>query len=525
MDWKRRFSGSASWRPAVLSGLLLALAFPRPQLWPLAMVSLIPLAATLPGRGRREAFRLGYITGLVQATILVYWINYALVTYGGLPVWVAVPVFFLLTGYMALYPGLFALGLVLGETRLGFKPGRPLWIMAGAALFTGLEYFKGFFLTGFPWEPLGGALASALPLVQAADIVGTGGLTLAVVLVNLTLAAAFIGTDRPWPRRILVPAAIAAVVPLLLLAYGYPRLNAVQARAAQAETRQAAIVQASIDQGLKWDPDHRVSILKTYRDLTATAAADRPWLIVWPETAVPFFFDQDRPATEWLVEVVRRLDTPLLFGSPAYTESGDETHYYNRAYLVSGRGETLGWYDKIHLVPYGEYVPFKDLFPFIGKITRAVGDYVPGTPGRLPELDGRKLGVLICYESIFPELARAHILDGADFLVILTNDAWYGRTSAPYQHFSQAILRAVETRRSVIRAANSGISGYILPTGRTVSTLGLFEPGVLTGEIPRLTDRTVYVRVGDIIPKVCLAVVAAIFGIGYLRRKDHVNRP
>ncbi|MBU2547497.1 MAG: apolipoprotein N-acyltransferase [Proteobacteria bacterium] len=508
---------------AVLSGLLLSLAFPRPEIWPLALPALAPVLLAARGREPKVAFGLGFLAGLVHAGTLVYWLINVLVFFGGLPVWLAVPVFLLLVGYMALYPALFILGMTRLENRLGWLAGGTTWICAGAALYTGLEHFKGFFLTGFPWEPLGAALVPALPLIQVSDIVGTGGLTFLVVLVNMALTGLVIGL-RERNRRVWIAAACWAAAPLLLAwGYGVYRLPEVRAELNRAASHRVAIVQGSIEQKMKWDPSHRVFTMATYRDLTMRAAAEKPWLVVWPETAAPFFFLKDEAATDWLKRMVARSGRPLLFGAPAYEEKGDRTTYFNRAYLVDAQGRPLGWYAKSHLVPYGEYVPLKEWFPFLGKVTEAAGDYSPGPRGKLLDLDGEKIGVLICYESVFPELAREQAANGAGYLVIMTNDAWFGRSSAPYQHYAQAVLRAVENRRTVIRAANTGISGLIEPDGRTQCRLGLFERGYLSGRAPRPTGQTFYTAVGDVVPWTCLGIAVMLLAAPFIRRQEHVG--
>jgi len=524
MPLDRRLSlGLSSFGLSVLSGILLSLAFPRPELWPLVFAGLVPLVLACRGKSLKTAFGLGFLTGLVHAGTLIYWVINVLITYGHLPVWLAAPIFLLLAGYLALYTGLFALGLVLGEKQLGLTRGGPAWVFAGAVLYTGLEYFKGFFLTGFPWESLGAALVPSLSLIQLSDIVGVGGLTFLVVLINFALAALVLRSRSLNLKTALFPAALILAVTGLLWGYGHYRLGVIKDMTARAESRKVAVVQASIDQDLKWDPSHRVPTLMTYRDLTLKAAEEKPWLIVWPETAVPFYFLRDPAATDWLAGVVKRAGRAVLFGSPACEDQGSGRSYYNRAYLLDGQGRVRGHYDKVHLVPYGEYVPLKRFFPFLGKVTQSVGDYSPGCSGKLPDLDNEKFGILICYESIFPELARAHAAAGADYLVVMTNDAWFGRSSAPYQHFSQAVLRAVENRRTVIRAANTGVSGIIQPTGETSARLDLFVRGILPGPAPRLTLKTVYVTLGDVVPQTCFGIAVLIFGVSFYRRQRHAD--
>ena len=209
----------------------------------------------------------------------------------------------------------------------------------------------------------------------------------------------------------------------------------------------------------------------------------------------------------------------MLFGAPAYEIRDGREVYFNRAYLVDGRGRDLGHYDKVHLVPYGEYVPLQKYMPFISKLTEAVGNYVPGQAGQVLKLGDERIGVLICFDSIFPELARKLVRSGADFLTVMTNDAWFGRSVAAYQHFDQARLRAVETRRTVIRAANTGISGIIYPSGRTGETLGLFQRASLGFEAPKVNITTLHSAVGDAASRLCLAGTLFVLAAAIIRRK------
>ncbi|MBF0528622.1 MAG: apolipoprotein N-acyltransferase [Deltaproteobacteria bacterium] len=514
--------GPGPFAASALSGLFISLAFPRIDLWPGALVGLALLSLVARHRTAKAAFGCGFLAGLVHAATLVYWVFTVLVTYGGISWILAIPIFALLAGYMALYQALWTLGLNLAERKLKIRFGGWQWILIGAAIYTGLEYFKSFFLTGFPWGPLGSALYPNLVLIQAADLAGVGGLTFLVVFINLSLASAIAAYENRNLKNIVAPVLAVIVVLGLLWGYGHYRLIDIQDLTARASIKPVAIAQGSIEQSLKWSQDQRVKTMVTYRDLTFKAAKEKPWLTVWPETAAPFFYLRDQATTDWLNKVVMETGRPLLFGAPAYEESSGLTKYYNRAYLLDGQAKVMGYYDKAHLVPYGEYVPLKEYFPFISKITQAVGDYYSGQPGKLVQLDGLKIGVLICFESIFPELARTSVTQGADYLVVITNDAWFGRSSAPAQHLVQSALRAIETRRAVIRAANTGISALISPSGRIETTLDLFVRDTLTGRVSRLTEKTIYTTIGDLAPQICLGVTILIFTIAIIRRKHAI---
>lgn len=516
--------GRIPFATCVISGILLALAFPKANIWPLAFFALAPLLIVSRGKGLKESFGAGYLFGLAYSSALLYWIVRVLVTYGHLDWAFSLGLFILFMCYLALYSGVFILGLRLSETRLGAVPGKLPWVFIGAVLFTGLEYARGWLLTGFPWEPLGAALIPCLPLIQISDVVGIGGLSFMTAVANMSLAAAVIRTRQTEPGGVIPPLVVFVLVVALLLGYGHFRLRQVDDIMAQGLQRKWAVVQGNVDQALKWDPDYRVATLVAYRDLSNAAAKNDPWMIVWPETAAPFFYMRDVSMRQWMEKMVGHLDRPLLFGAPAFMTEVDGDHYYNRAYLLDARGKMSSYYDKVHLVPFGEYVPLKKYFPFISKISQAAGNYESGDKARLLDWDGDKIGVLICYESVFPELARAHVKAGADWLVVMTNDAWFGRSSASYQHFAQSIGRAVETRRPVIRAANTGISGFIQPNGRVQADLDIFKQGVVTGTVVRPQINTVYTAVGDIIPKISFGITIFIFLAALIRRKINAGR-
>ena len=345
-----------------------------------------------------------------------------------------------------------------------------------------------------------------------------------MVLVNLSLAGLILELRRFSLRKIVFPLMVTVVVFGLLWGYGHFRLKTITRLMADSPEKKVAIIQGAIEQSLKWEPTHLTFTLKTYQDLTREAARHEPWLTVWPETAAPFFFMRDPAGTDWLKQMVKATGRPLLFGAPAYERNGPDVYYYNRANLLDGQGELLGYYDKVHLVPYGEYVPLRKYFPFFNKLTQASGDYLPGRKAKLLDLAGDKIGVLICYESIFPNLARSHAAAGADWLVVITNDAWFGHSSAPYQHFAQSVVRSVENRRAVIRAANTGISGVIQPTGRVTSIMDLDVRGVLMGSAPAMKIKTIYTAIGDVGPQAALGVTLFVFAAGFYRRKKHVAR-
>jgi apolipoprotein N-acyltransferase len=284
------------------------------------------------------------------------------------------------------------------------------------------------------------------------------------------------------------------------LLYGQDRLSTYTTNNENQYRLRTAVIQGNIDQSIKWNPRFQAKTLQIYRCLSRSTSRFAPQLLVWPETAVPFFFQDRSDLSRLVAETSKELGADLIFGSPAYHQNGAAIAYYNRAYHLPPEGGSAGYYDKVHLVPFGEYVPLQEFFPFIHRLVIAAGDFEPGetvTPLKLPFTSA---GILICFEIIFPELARMQAQNGAHVLVNLTNDAWYGMTSAPYQHLSMAVFRAVETKRPLIRAANTGISAFINPLGRILDQSDIFTEAVLERELilPTTVSPTFYVRFGDV---------------------------
>jgi apolipoprotein N-acyltransferase len=275
-----------------------------------------------------------------------------------------------------------------------------------------------------------------------------------------------------------------------------------------------AIIQGNIDQAKKWDPAFQRTSTEKYIRLSLSTKKYQPDLVVWPETATPFYFLHNAELSKMVKKGIHDTGTDFLIGSPSFNLRDNRVEYYNSAYLIGPEGNVYGRYDKAHLVPFGEYVPFKKWLPFIDKMVEGVGDFMPGIKGKTIKWGDYRLGVQICYEIIFPHLSRAMIINHASLLVNITNDAWYGRSSAPNQHFSMAVFRAVENRRSIIRSANTGISGFIDPSGKIIAATPLFEEAAITRSVPIFEEMTVYSRFGDLFAMACLGVtlVAGFWG-------------
>ncbi|WP_305733505.1 apolipoprotein N-acyltransferase [Trichlorobacter ammonificans] len=503
---------------ALCSGLLTALSFPKVELSFLAWIALIPLLTALEGQTPRAAFRLGFIAGLTAYAGLLYWVIIVMTEYGHLPLFAGIPLWLLLSCWLALFSGAASWAAVLGE-RWGIKAALifPLaWV--------GADYLRSFLLTGFPWTMLGHSQYRLLPLIQVSDLTGVYGVTALIVLANVVLyriLRAVAGARVPYPAK------SAAVLVLALagtLWYGFHRLNLNQIPPA-GTTLKVALIQGNIDQSVKWSPAFLDATLDIYSTLTRQAATQtRPDLVVWPESAAPFFFQDDGPPSQRIRGLARELDTAILFGSPALEQRNGRTAYLNSAFLLDRRGNLLGRSDKMHLVPFGEYVPLARLLPFVKKLVHGIGDFVPGREIRPLNASGLPLGILVCYEAIFPELARQHVASGSRVLVNITNDAWFGRSSAPYQHLAMAAFRAVETRTPLVRAANTGITALVDQNGHIKGMTPLFKEAVMVGEVRSGSAGAPYLLIGDLFARGCLLFCVLILLVQWRRNTNRIPR-
>jgi len=284
------------------------------------------------------------------------------------------------------------------------------------------------------------------------------------------------------------------------------------------------VVQGNIKQDLKWDAAFKARTIKKYVHLSNAALKTNPELVIWPETALPFYYGFDRALSNRVDQCVRSLKTNFLVGSPAFKSEKNQIRFYNRAYMLNRFSIVTGTYDKHHLVPFGEYVPLGDYLKFLGKITAQAGDFSTGDTTFTPlKFNDHKTGVMICFEILFPSIASQFVKNGADILTTITNDAWFGDTSAARQHFSIAVFRAVENRRTVARAANTGISGFIDPKGKILETTVLFTEKTVTRQVPALNRISFYTKYGDIFAMGSIVAICMAFMLkgarGKFRRK------
>jgi apolipoprotein N-acyltransferase len=481
-----------------------------------AWLALVPLLlVALGGIVRRpptpaKAFSLGILTGAVYFAGTVYWTSDVMRTYGDLGLPAAVGTAVLLVAYLALYPAAFSVGVAFLAGRLGVHIAAALSPLVWVAS----ELARTHLFTGFPWVLLGYSQITVLSVAQTASLFGVFGVSALVALVNTGIVLAILGSGR-W--RTVGPAAVALVLAVAVV-WGNVRLQGGGIEGDEDRLR-VGVIQGNILQDDKWDPDQAGRILNSYFSLSRQAAAAGAEFIVWPESSLPFFFEEDPFGARLVRRLVEETGATYLIGSDQI-ERGQPDRYYNAAFLLSPDGRTTAVYRKMHLVPFGEYVPLKRLLFFVSPLVEAVADFSPGeTPVILP-VEGRPVSTAICYEVVYPGLIRRFVQEGSQLLTTITNDAWYGYSSAPHQHFWQAAMRSIEQGRYLARAANTGISGFVDPYGRVLSRTEMFEPAALVEEVRLITSRTIYSRIGDLFAYLCLAATA-----GALLAAARIPRP
>jgi apolipoprotein N-acyltransferase len=499
---------------SILAGAALGAAFPKIGWHPLVWVAIAPLLVVASEARPLRACALGLAFGMAYRSVTLYWLVYAMTRFGGLPLAIAIVAAGLLVFYLAAFWGLFALI----AQRVGLRShAAPLQL---AAVWTGLAWLEGWLMSGFPWAAIGYAAGHTSLLAQAADLAGVHLLSFLAMLVNASLAAAVVRGDTGRYRPLLAAAGA------LVVAAGYGGLQLSRAPSLDAPpatgSLRVAMVQGNVEQQDKWSDAARATILEDQLRLSSEAAAAGADLVVWPESAWPdpWGIERNLPVAERLLAIARSYGTSMLVGTVHVYEEEGGIEVSNAGVLYDGDGAWRGRYEKRHLVPFGEYLPFRPLLGFLGPLVQAVGELRAGAADQpllaAPEFGIPPLGLSVCYEIIFPYIARGQVRAGAQLLVTITNDAWYGTTSAPYQHFAMARMRAIENRRYLVRAANTGISGVFDPWGRVVASTGLFEQTVLMASVRPRTGLTPYAATGDL-----LGIACALFALWQLGAALH----
>jgi apolipoprotein N-acyltransferase len=464
-----------------LSGALLTLALPWADISALGWIAVVPLLYSLSGRsGRWETFLAGYSAGFVFFAGTCYWITYSMYNYGGLPLVLAVAVLLVFVSVFAFHTAAFALLLRVCVDRW------PVWgLLLAAPIWVAVELVQGHLIFGgFPWMLAGYALAPFDGLLQIVTWSGVYGLSFVLVGVNALLAVAL--RKRDWKIA-------TAGVAIALGASLFPAPPEAGGAIPPQDRLGVRIVQTRIPIDYEWGGDAEQALLDELTALTV-AGGPGPSLVVWPESPGPFYLSLDPGFRSRIASVAGRLDASVLVG---YIDLRDGMPT-NSAGLVSPTGAQVSRYDKIHLVPFGEYVPLRKVLFFAESMVRNVGDFSPGRDLTISQLDGHRFATNICYEDVFPDLIRRFTQMGAQVIVNITNDDWFGDSSAPYQHLRMAVVRAVENRRYLVRAANTGISALIDPYGRVLAETSIGERTVLDDDVGYRSDLTFYVRFGDV---------------------------
>jgi apolipoprotein N-acyltransferase len=505
-----------AWLLVVLSAILQVIIFPLPGVYALSWFALAPLILALlrarpvgeleiagwlrlrpaiPGQG----FLLGYVCGILWYAGTCYWIYDTMRQYGGLSAPQALLALFLFCCYLGLYHGLFGLlvGLLAGSGR-DFR--RPLVMVPFLWVAVELARTR---ITGFPWNLLGIAQVDNVALCRITEWTGVYGISLEIALVNVAVAAAFL-VPREKRGAMLVAAFAAAAV----LQAG----RLIEAPPAKAD-RAALLVQQNIPVSAEWTPATVQQTLNELTELTVKSVAASPQkidLVVWPESPAPFFTNDSR-FRDAISALARNTQTWTIAGSIGTTETPGQPLVFNSAAWVSPTGEWTARYDKVHLVPFGEYLPFPSLFSFAGGLTREVGEFQPGAT-RNPVSGGTmRVGVFICYESIFPDEVRQFADQGALVFANISNDGWYGDSGAYAQHLNQTRMRAIENNRWLLSATDTGVTASIDPLGRVVARLPRKQRAALVAPYALTSVTTFYTRHGD-----WFAYACAIISIGAL---------
>ncbi|MDL2209880.1 apolipoprotein N-acyltransferase [Desulfovibrio sp. OttesenSCG-928-O18] len=507
------------------AGMFLGYANPVYQLPPLALflpACLAVFARIMPtGKG---TFYAGWLCATIGSSACLYWVSVPMHDFGGLPWPLTVPPILALGGYLGLYGGLFAWLYRFFREHLPF----PAALLLAAPLWTALDIAKGWLFTGFPWISLASAFLPWSGWVKAASFVGADMLSGLFALAAVAIAEArpvrlgFSHDISPKKRRTFCYSAV--FVPMLFI-YGLGLLPPLP------EGRSVAVglIQGNVDQNQKWEPAYQAATLERYLTLSewtvnpALGRVKQPAeLVVWPETSMPFYLETNEELAGRIAYFSRKFGVPVAFGAPGKSARANDTGYYNRLWLQTPSAMQRQSYDKTHLVPFGEYVPLNIPLPFIEYFTQGL-EFLSGS-GEAPLISGDlALGALICYEAIFPDLAQKRVARGANLLVNISNDAWFGKTAAPVQHLHLTAMRAIEQGRYIVRATNTGISAIITPDGRLAAHGSLFRAEALVGTAKLVEGVTFYHRAAPFFFWACLLLTLSAATACLKKRHDKNN--
>lgn len=494
---------------ALLCGILTALSFPKFNLSFFAWISLIPLFFIILRHKPKQNFFLGLTAGFSYYAILIYWIPSVPVHYGNLSIPVSFLIYIIFVLFLSLFWGFFFL--LFSKIHQSFP---KFAFILSPFIWVSFEYILTHIFTGFPWGLLGSSQFKNLPLIQMASITGVYGISWVIILFQ----SMFLFSIKYKKKA---PFFITLALVFFLHGAGLWSLKKVSLIK---NSFYGSVIQGNVSSDIYWDKvstNEIISLFNQHLDLSYKAYSDGTHLIIWPEFSVPLCFSCSEALyqdfKEKLFHFVQETGCTLLLGTNEIIVSKGTIHYYNTA-LCLNPALSISQYYKMHLVPFGEYTPYKKIFSFIEKMTHSIGEITPGREYFLHHFKTLKFGSPICYEIIFPNLVRKFVKKGATFIVTITNDGWYGKSSAPYQHFSMAVLRAVENRRYLLRAATTGISGIIDPSGRIISQSELMTQTYLTGRITPSRKLSIYTRYGDILPLFSLTLSGLFLILTMIKR-------
>ena len=487
----------------LLSSLLFAFAFPPSPFSFLAYFFLVPLFFLLDGSTPGKAFKYGYLFGVITNVLLLYWIIWQ-TFYGE---------YFVLPGsigaylILALYPALWSWLLVSLKSRwkLGFLAAPFLWVA--------MEYLRGLGQIGFPWLDLGYTQTTYLPLIQFASFTGIQGISFWVVILNLLIY--ILVKNKKNLQEVWIP--ILAIVILLAAPYLYGTRKL--SEEVRSERIKVALVQGNIDPTTKWNPEFLDYNFWVYDSLSRLTKEAEPDLIIWPETACPCYLEKDPLYMSKMENLSKTLNADIVTGTDDYFIWGPEEYvFYNSAFWISPSTGLEKKYYKMQLVPFAERIPYSGNMRIFEEIELGQANFSPGREFTLFEASFGNFPALICYEMAFPDLVRKFVKEGADFLVNITNDGWFGQTAGPYQHASMSIMRAVENRISVARCANTGISMTVDPYGRILGQTDLNKRTNLIGDISKRVETTFFSRHGPWVGKLSLVIAGLTAFLVILKR-------
>ena len=483
---------------AILSGFLFALSFPDYSLGWLMFIALAPLFDALARAGtRREALLLVWISMTIAWLLMAPWVVRVMSHYGGLPLVTGILIYIAMCILLGLYGAAF--GVIV--FRIAPRDDFLRWLLVPIA-WAAVEYARTYLLTGLPWNLIAAAIVDYTPLIQIDRFAGPYALGVLILIPGATIAWTVIA--RPRGMRLVAVIAPVTIVCFLWWATGLVATKLI-ARARVEQTYVAALLQPNISQEMRWDSANMSQIFQRMIDMTDSAVREGASIVVWPESTVPLSYGSTPFFKDVIESASLQTGADIILGSVAEDAAGGN-RIWNSAFLVSG-GRTMGHYDKIRLVPFGEYVPLRKMLFFAHKLVHQVGNFEFGTNDK-PLVGMLRYGPAICYEIVFPQIPRTQVIHGAEVLVTITNDAWYDGTSAPRQHLNQARLRAVETDRYLLRAATTGISAFVDPTGRIVDELPMNRQGIIYARFQPRHSTTLYVRFGDWFAWIACAMIA-----------------